>query len=101
MEEHPVRSVNIQGVPAVAWARAPHGEIMTVGDAVAADKALGDADNLNICPLCHEGFGPRAFKAHAQACINARVPAWERMRARMPRYFNQKRFSSRLFRGGL
>ena len=74
---HPVRSAWIDGVPAqaIVFARAPlpH-EMMSVKDAVDIDRAMGDPDNAHCCPLCNEYFGTEAFRQHAPACIDARVP---------------------------
>jgi len=67
-------SITIQSKPAIFhFPRAPH-EFISVRDAIDIDKAMGDPENINVCPLCNEGFSPRAFRAHAKPCINARAP---------------------------
>jgi hypothetical protein len=100
---YPVRSVRIYGVPAVMGVRAPKfDEMITVKGAEDASRALGDAGNEQHCPLCNQYFSTIPFMAHAQSCINANAPRWERMRDREPVYKltkngEQKRFRPRLF----
>ena len=51
-----------------------HLEPMSVQDAEAIDKALGDPENSHHCPLCNNFFGTEAFIRHAPGCIKARAP---------------------------
>jgi hypothetical protein len=95
VDEYPTRMVRIEGVTARAFQRAP-AEFTSVHSAEDADRALGDDGNEHNCPLCHQFFGTRAFKAHAPDCIKARAPAWERQRDKAPPYAQIKRFGRRL-----
>lgn len=103
----PVRSASIQGVPARALVKpifvgAEH-EYRSVKEAADVDRELANPADMNHCPLCNDYFGAEAFKAHAQSCINANVPRWERQRDREPIYAGPsknggaKRFRPRLF----
>lgn len=102
---HPVRSALIQGATAVWGVRPPRegDELMSVKHAEDAARALGDAGNEHFCPLCNQYFATIPFMQHAQSCINANAPRWERMRDREPVYHGeslnggQKRFRPRLF----
>lgn len=89
-EIYPVRSVAVQGVPAVAVVSAhalrPGDEIRAVKDAGDADRERQSPADSNHCPLCNQVFGPVAFAAHAQDCINARAGRWEKQRDRQPIY---------------
>lgn len=110
---YPVRSANVIGVPAVAVIRpllvGPKEEYRSVKEAEDIDRERSQPADVNHCPLCNEYFGPAAFLAHAQDCINTRAPKWERQRDREPIYNGPskngglKRFGKRLtvpgFRG--
>ncbi len=79
MSSYPVRSVRIPGVTARAFQilRNPMprpDEVRTVKEATELDKASFQDGDEHHCPLCNEFFGSRAFKAHAQQCIDARAP---------------------------
>ncbi len=77
-EQHPFRSVNIEGMTARAFFMTAHAgaqrEYMTVKDAADVDKALGDPENQHHCPLCNYEYGTAAFVAHAPACIDKYAP---------------------------
>lgn len=75
--------------------RAPT-EVMTVTDAEAASKALGDDGNEHHCPLCNQFFGNVDFQQHAPSCIDTYAPAWERQRDREPPYAKFVRYGKRL-----
>lgn len=106
-ELYPVRSITIAGAPAVAIvtvrAIRPEDEIRSVSSAEDIDRERQNPAEANHCPLCNEVFGPVAFAAHAQDCINTRAPRWERQRDVEPTYhgpsFNggAKRFRPRIF----
>ena len=78
---YPVRSVNIKGMSARAYlnlVKRPQQDprhVVTVKEAERVDKALAtaEADDLFVCPLCNETFGPAALKAHAPQCIETRA----------------------------
>lgn len=105
------RSVNIIGVPARLivrpWLVGPREEYRSVQDAADLDRERGDPADVNHCPLCNDYFGPEAFARHAQSCINANAPRWERNRDTEPVYAgdggrtdnggDQKRFRPKLF----
>ena len=90
-EQHEFRTVRIEGVTARAMAliqnpsppRNPERprEMMSVRDAIDADKAMSDPDNMHHCPLCNDEFGTAAFAAHASECIDKHAP---RMRVWLP-----------------
>lgn len=91
------KDVRIDAVTALAFQNAPD-DVVHVAEAEHADKVLGDEGNSHWCPLCHQFFGTVAFKAHAQACINARAAPWERQRDREPVYHGNhegRRFNTR------
>lgn len=92
--EAPFRAVVIQGAQAALFARSPK-EFTTVKSAEDADRALGDPGNTQHCPLCNNFMGTFEFMRHAQSCIDANAPAWERHRDREPGYRDQKRFNNR------
>lgn len=96
-ELYPVRNAIIHAKPAVlVFNHLPEGEITTVQDAEAADRALADEGNTHHCPLCNQFYGTIAFKAHAPSCIQANAPRWERQRDEEPPYAAKKRFGRRL-----
>jgi hypothetical protein len=88
MEEHPKRSVFIQG--ATARARIDRPEVdgpkrrlgpfdatphfRFVKDAETFDKVAGNPEGEHHCPLCNEFFSWQMFTAHAAQCIQARAP---------------------------
>jgi hypothetical protein len=97
----PVRDALIHGAPAALFSRAPNADdFMSVRDAEAADRALGDPGNTQHCPLCNEFLGTEAFRKHAPACILARAGVWERQRDEEPPYAAQKRFGKRTIVSG-
>ena len=73
MVDYPVRTVRVEGAVARAFQGAPP-EYRTVREAADVDRERQAPADSNHCPLCNEYFGPEAFVAHAQDCINARAP---------------------------
>lgn len=84
---YPRKDVTIQGVPARLFAEGytvdkplPKAiiageEITTVSSAEDIAKAMGDEDNIHVCPLCEDGFvGYLALRLHAPDCVQKYAP---------------------------
>ena len=87
---HIKRSANVLGVPASLILRpvrhGPADDFRTVASAADVDREIRHPAKLNHCPLCDGVFGPEAFWRHAQTCLNAYAPAWERQQEDEPIY---------------
>lgn len=64
---------------------------------IAKAKDYREEGDEHHCPFCKQYYNWADLKAHAQGCINAHAPAWERQLDEEPRHNSIIQFRPKVF----